>query len=40
MTLSFGIDPKEKSLMFSTEKAFHLNDCQGIDATLPLEKQE
>ena len=40
MTLSFGVDPKQKTLMFTTESPFHLNDCQDIDANLPLEKQE
>ena len=44
MTLSFGedigVDPKQKTLMFTTESPFHLNDCQEIDANLPLEKQE
>lgn len=40
MTLSFGIDPKEKTLMFTTETAFLLNDCQEIDPNLPLERQE
>jgi len=40
MTLAFGVDPKQKTLMFTTEDPFHLNDCQDIDANLPLEKQE
>merc|ERR1712083_739257 len=40
MTLDFGVDPKQKTLMFTTEDPFHLNDCQDIDANLPLEKQE
>ena len=40
MTLSFGVDPKQKTLMFTNESPFHLNDCQDIDANLPLEKQE
>jgi hypothetical protein len=44
MVLSFGagvgVDPKQKTLMFSTNSPFHLNDCQEIDPTLPLERQE
>merc|ERR1712080_49853 len=40
MTLSFGIDPKQKTLMFATEDPYHLNDCQDIDPNLPLERQE
>ena len=40
MTLSFGVDPKEKTLMFATNSPFLLNDCQDIDPALPLEKQE
>ena len=40
MTLDFGVDPKQQSLMFATETPFLLNDVQDIDATLPVEKQE
>lgn len=40
MTLSFGIDPTQKTLMFATNSPFWLNDCQAIDPCLPLERQD
>merc|ERR1712018_390820 len=40
MTLSFGVDTSQKTLMFATESPFPLNDCQDIDPNLPLDRQE
>ena len=40
MTLSFGVDTTQKTLMFATESPFLLNDCQDIDPNLPLDRQE
>ncbi len=41
MTLSFGVDPAHKSLMFSSANSpFSLNDCQEVDPNLPLDRQE
>ena len=40
MTLSFGVDTNQKTLMFATESPFPLNDCQDIDPNLPLDRQE
>ena len=40
MTLSFGVDPSRKSLMFTTNSPFGLNDCVEVDPNLPLDRQE
>lgn len=40
MTLSFGVDTTQKTLMFATDSPFLLNDCQDIDPSLPLDRQE
>ena len=40
MTLSFGVDPSRKSLMFTTNSPFGLNDCAEVDPSLPLDRQE
>lgn len=40
MTLSFGIDPSLKTLMFATNSPFGLNECEDVDPNLPLDRQE
>jgi len=40
MTLSFGVDPSRKSLMFTTNSPFGLNDCVEVDPNLPLDRQD
>ena len=40
MTLSFGVDPTLKTLMFATNSPFSLNDCEEVDPNLPLDRQE
>ncbi len=40
MTLSFGVDPSLKTLMFATNSPFSLNDCEEVNPNLPLDRQE
>ena len=40
MTLMFGVNPTEKTLMFATNSPFGLNDCVEINPNQPLERQE
>ena len=41
MTLSFGVDPSlNKTLMFATNSPFALNDCEEVDPSMPLDRQE
>jgi hypothetical protein len=40
MTLLFGVNTSEKTLMFATNSPFGLIDCVEINPSLPLERQE
>jgi hypothetical protein len=40
MTLMFGVNTSEKTLMFATNSPFGLNDCVEINPGLSLERQE
>ena len=40
MTLMFGVNTNEKTLMFVTNSPFGLIDCVEINPSLPLERQE
>ena len=40
MTLTFGVDPSVKTLMFATNSPFSLNDCEEVDPNVPMDRQE
>uniref|UniRef100_A0A0K2UWR2 SH2 domain-containing protein n=1 Tax=Lepeophtheirus salmonis TaxID=72036 RepID=A0A0K2UWR2_LEPSM len=40
MTLSFGVDPSKKTLMFSTNSPFDLIDCDEVNPNIPLNRQD